>query len=348
MTDEPSLAPSDNNPPEFRCAAHGLVSIVVPAHNAATTLESCITACLHQTYLKKELIVVDDGSTDATARIAESFPVRFVRQERKGPAAARNAGALHAQGAYLAYTDSDCIPRPDWIERLMAGFADGVVAVGGTYGIANPQSLLARLIHEEIMVRHDRFGDEVDFLGSFNVAYRKSAFEEAGRFDEDFTAASGEDNDLAYRLADAGGRLRFVRNAVVDHHHPHRLVPYLRSQMRHGYWRMRMYAKHPQRSGGDRYAGLADLLAPAVAGLVAVLLALGVASAFPKGVMLATLLLCALLVAMRVSMPWRMTRRSGDPRMLLFAPVMLLRDGARAAGMIRGIWTFLILRRKSV
>jgi len=324
-----------------------LVSIVIPAHNAAATLEACIAACLGQTYSEFEVIVIDDGSTDATARIARSFSVRFVQQDNRGPAAARNAGARQARGTFLAFTDSDCIPRRDWIERLVAGFEDGVAAAGGTYGIANPGSWLARMVHEEIMVRHDRFGAEVDFLGSFNVAYRKSAFDGIGGFDEDFTAASGEDNDLAYRLAAAGGRLRFTRDAVVDHHHPERLRRYLRSQMRHGFWRMKMYAKHPWRTGGDRYAGPADLLAPVLACLVAMLLMLGLATGFSVELAAATLICGGLLSVMRMAMPWRMMRRSGEPRMLLFVPIMLLRDGARAVGMLGGIWTFHVLRRKS-
>ncbi len=325
----------------------GLASIVVPAHNAEATLERCLTACLHQTYGTIEVIVVDDGSTDDTARIAQSFPVECLSQTQRGPAAARNAGARHARGDVLVFTDSDCVPHADWVEQLLSGFEDGAAAVGGTYSTANPESLLARLIHEEIMVRHDRYDAEVDFLGSFNVAYRRCAFEKAGGFDEDFRMASGEDNDLAYRLADAGERLRFVREAVVKHHHPDRLIPYLRSQMRHGFWRMKLYAKHPRRSGGDRYAGLSDLLAPALLCLLAVTVALGLLVGFQTRVAPALLFLFSVLLLSRFPVPLRMMRRARDPRMLTFVPIMLLRDGARAAGMIHGIWTFLILRRKT-
>ena len=114
----------------------------------------------------------------------------------------------------------------------------------------------------------------MDFLGSFNVAYRKAAFEAVGGFDASFPCASGEDNDLAYRLQDVGGRLRFTREAVVAHHHPTRLWPYLRTQARHGYWRMKLYAKHIGRARrGDQYAGMADLAAPPLALLVVALLA---------------------------------------------------------------------------
>jgi glycosyltransferase involved in cell wall biosynthesis len=327
---------------------YGIVSIVIPAHNAAKTLETCLAACLQQTYPEIEVIVVDDGSTDTTARIAQSFPVRFIHQVQRGPAAARNAGAQIAGGGILAYTDADCVPRPDWIGQLLTGFEEGVVAVGGTYGIANSGALLARLVHEEIMVRHERLGDTVDFLGSFNVAYGKAAFDRIGGFDEDFTAASGEDNDLAYRFVDAGGRLRFVRDAVVRHYHPTRIRAYLRSQMRHGYWRMKLYSKHPRRSGGDRYAGIADLAAPALVCLVVASLAIGSAAGFLAIAAIVSASLCALLIATRIPVPWRMLKHAGDKRMMLFVPIMLARDVARAIGMIHGIWTFLVLRRKTV
>lgn len=323
----------------------GLVSVIVPAHNAAPTIAPCLHACLEQTHAPLEVIVVDDGSTDETARIAQTFPVRFVHQVQRGPAAARNAGARVARGFLLVYTDADCIPQEDWLEQLLTGFDADVVAVGGTYGIANPETFLARWIHEEILVRHDRLNDEVDFLGSFNVAYDKASFDRVGGFDEHFAVASGEDNDLAYRLADAGGRLRFVRAAVVRHHHPSRLGPYLRSQMRHGFWRMKLYAKHPNRAGGDRYAGIADLAAPVLACAAAMSLFAAITTALHPAAVLAFGTLSAALIAARMAVPWRMMQRSDNAAMLLFLPVMVLRDMARAAGMLRGIWTFWILRR---
>ncbi|GMV94333.1 MAG: hypothetical protein AMXMBFR82_41110 [Candidatus Hydrogenedentota bacterium] len=327
--------------------ANPLVSVIVPAHNAARTLEACLKGCLQQTYAPIEVIAIDDGSKDDTARIAESFPVRFVHQEQRGPAAARNAGARIAQGAFLVYTDSDCVPQMDWVERLISGFGEGVAATGGTYGIANPDSLLARWIHEEILVRHAALGEEVDFLGSFNVAYEKNAFDRVAGFDEAFTAASGEDNDLAYRLIDAGGRLRFVHDAVVRHHHPSRLGAYLRSQMRHGFWRMKLYAKHPQRASGDRYAGIADLAAPVLICLVIAAFFATLATALHPAAILTFAALSALLIAARLQVPWRMMRRAGNPMMLIFLPVMLARDVARAVGMLCGIWVFLVLRKRT-
>ena len=326
------------------------MSVVIPVFNGACTLAECLTACLAQSYSDFDVIVVDDGSTDETARVAKTFDVHYLHQDNAGPATARNRGARAARGDIVAFTDSDCIPETNWIDSLVAGFDEDTVAVGGGYGIANKTSLLARMIHEEISLRHDRYGDEVDFLGSFNVAYRRDVFEEVGGFDESFPVASAEDNDLAYRLLDGDGTLRFVRGARVAHYHPAKLVQYLKTQMMHGYWRMKLYAKHPKRAQtGDRYAGLTDFAAPPLSLLLFVGLALlalslvvpGLAS-WGLGIALPVGLVYGLT---RAGLPIRMMRRSGDPLMALFFPVLVLRDLARAAGMLRGIWTFILMKR---
>ncbi len=318
-------------------------SVIIPAYNAEATLAECLSACLNQTWPAREIIVVDDGSTDGTARVAASFPVRYVWQKNGGPAAARNRGAAEATGDVLVFTDADCVPEPAWLERLLEGFDEGVVAVGGAYGIANPASRLARMVHEEIAARHAELEGEVDFVGSFNVAYRRDAFDAAGGFDATFRQASAEDNDLAYRLEDCGGRMRFAPDARVAHYHPTRLLPYLRTQMRHGYWRVKLYAKHPHRAKhGDRYAGLADLLMPPYAlGLVCTI-PLAVICSMIGWVWAVATIIYALL---RMRLPWTLARRTGDPAMLGFAVVAAMRDVARAVGMVAGIWRFLLGRR---
>ena len=322
-----------------------LVSIVIPAYNAAQTLEACLRACLGQTYPETEVVVVDDGSTDATPGIAVRLGIRCLRQPNRGPAAARNAGARVAAGEIIAYTDADCVPERSWIAELVAGFAPGVVAVGGTYGIANPERLLARLVHEEIMVRHGRFGGEVDFLGSFNVAYLKEAFHAVGGFDERFRTASGEDNDLAYRLQDAGGRLCFRKEAVVAHHHPVRLTAYLRAQMRHGLWRVFLYRLHPARArSGDRYARGPELLTPPVMLLLLLLAPVCAGAGAIAGSALVALLplpFIGLLGLAHAPVAIQMWRRSGRLEMIGFPALALLRDAARATGLIIGLCWFI-------
>lgn len=324
------------------------VSIVIPAYNAEATLGECLDACLRQSHPYTEVIVVDDGSSDATPEIAQQHPVRYHRQPNAGPAAARNAGVQLANGDIVAFTDADCVPEPDWIAQLVAGFDHPkTVAVGGTYDIRNGSSLLARLIHEEIVLRHARFGAEVDFLGSFNVAYRRDAFEAVGGFDESFRSASGEDNDLAYRLQDYGGVLRFAPDARVAHYHPTRLGPYLRTQMRHGYWRMKLYAKHPRRGGGDHYAGFGELLGPPAALLL--LTSLAVLPLIGSAWFIAVVLAIAMgyLAATR-ALTRAIARRMGIGSGVAYRSMTVLRDVARGLGLLGGVWNFILLRRGTV
>jgi glycosyltransferase involved in cell wall biosynthesis len=331
-------------------------SIIIPAHNAEVTLGECIEACLAQERSGFEVIVVDDGSTDATPRIAQEYAVHYIRQDQSGPAAARNRGAQAARGAYLVYTDSDCAPESGWLARLLERFDEGTVAVGGTYTNAEAGNLLADFVHEEIVMRHATFNDEVDFLGSFNVAYRKDAFEAAGGFDESFKAASGEDNDLSYRLTEYG-KLRFAPEARVAHHHPTRVLPYLRTQYRHGYWRVKLYTKHPDRTSGDRYARRFDLLAPhyaffltacCVLQLVTAPAAIAIGQAASALFLLAS---CAVLaipyLAQRFIFACRVAKRARRPALLPFGMILLyVRDMARFLGVLEGLWQFRI-REKS-
>jgi len=328
-------------------------SIIIPAYNAEKTIAECLQACLAQTYPDFEIVVVDDGSTDRTPEIARAFPnARLISKENAGPAAARNSGAKAAMGEVLVYTDSDCVPHPDWLVRLLDGLTDGVVAVGGTYDCANPESRLARVIQAEIAIRHRRFAPEVDFLGSFNVAYRKEGFDRIGGFNEEYRQASGEDNDLAYRLQEEPGSLRFCADAVVSHYHPEKLLPYLRTQACHGYWRVKLYRDHPNRAVGDQYARLPDLLAPPGTILIAMFLpiALGgwwlgweapVAPGYWAVGMVVTYL------ALQVPIAWRLRQELPIGDLLYFRWVSTLRDMARAVGLIRGIWHFRILGRRS-
>jgi glycosyltransferase involved in cell wall biosynthesis len=84
-----------------------LVSAIIPAYNAAKFIHVAIESALAQTHHLLEIIVVDDGSKDETARIAESYPVTVIRQENGGPASARNTGARTARGEWLAFLDHD-------------------------------------------------------------------------------------------------------------------------------------------------------------------------------------------------------------------------------------------------
>ncbi|MDP6460135.1 MAG: glycosyltransferase [Gemmatimonadota bacterium] len=321
------------------------VSVVVPVYDNAATLARLLRACRQQDHPGGvEVIVVDDGSRDDSAGIAEEAGVRVIRQENRGPAAARNRGWREATADIILFTDADCVPRTDWARLLAEGVGGGFAAAGGTYGIVNPESALARSVHAEIVWRHSGFPEEIDFAGSFNLGVKRAAMEEVGGFDESFPLPSGEDNDLSYRLRDAGHRIRFVREAVVDHHHPDSLGRYLREQARHGEWRVVLYASHPRRARGDRYAGPADLAAPPVAALCAVF---AFAAPFAHRASAVALLLLAVLALLQ----WRAcagaSRREGSPGAGTLLALGIVRAFARAWGMTRGVVRVLFSRRNA-
>ena len=241
-----------------------LVSVIVPAFNATCTIKATVESILNQqTNFAYEVIVVDDGSTDETASIIKQFPtVKYQYQSNAGPASARNHGARLAQGEYLAFTDSDCVPHPTWLTELINGFTeDNIGIVCGSYGITNKESLLARCIHQEIIYRHKYLmPDFPKAFGGYNFCAKKNIYWQVGGFNEIYRRASGEDNDLSYKILQSGYRIYFNRQALVDHVHPARVLRYLKEQARHGYWRVMMYADHPTMAKGDDYTFWKDVL----------------------------------------------------------------------------------------
>jgi len=239
-------------------------SIIIPAYNSEKTIAQAVRAALAQDCAEDfEVIVVDDGSGDATAGIVKSFErVRYFYQKNSGPAAARNFGAREAKGEIIFFTDSDCIPHADWARYILPHFSDEkTAAVAGSYGIANPAGPLAVGVHQEIRYRHAKLLPRfIRAFGSYNVAIRRQVFCEAGGFSEGYRHASGEDNDLSYRILNTGRKIRFEPSALVDHFHPVEVRRYLWEQFRHGFWRARMYLDHPRMAKGDDYTFWKDAL----------------------------------------------------------------------------------------
>ena len=187
-----------------------LVSVIVPAFNAAATLDETLSTIRTQTYRALEIIVVDDGSSDGTACVAmrhadEDARVRLISQGNAGVAAARNRGAADSQGQLLTFVDADDLCAPTRIERQVEALSDEGAALAYTW---------SALIDEESrvlpIVWTPRFRGDVlaalccgNFIGNGSaVLVTKEAFEEAGGFDTSLRDASAQGcEDYKFYLA---------------------------------------------------------------------------------------------------------------------------------------------------
>lgn len=233
-----------------------MISVVVPVFNGEQVIGNCLAALLAQDYQgRKEIIVVDDGSTDGTAREIKKFKVRLISQKHKAPAAARNLGIKQAKGDIILFTDSDCVPERNWIQEMTRPFRNKeIMGVQGAYK-THQKELMARFSQIEIEDRYDRMKrwDTVDFIGTYSAAYKKSVFQRFGGFDESFPMASGEDSELSFRLSKVGCKMIFNPQAIVYHNHPSTLTDYLRVKFWRAYWRILLYKKHKKKAVRESY-----------------------------------------------------------------------------------------------
>ncbi|MGE5138480.1 MAG: glycosyltransferase [Rudaea sp.] len=235
-------------------------SIIIPAYNAASTIDLCLEAVLGQTApaSSSEIIVVDDGSTDDTRARASAFSsVRLLHIPHAGAAAARNRGAKGATGEFLLFTDADCQPAPDWIERMLAPFSDSSCAVAGAKGVyrtrqKEPVARFVQLEYEEKYAKMSR-EETIDFIDTYSAAYRRDVFLANRGFDESFPAASVEDQEFSFRLAKQGLILKFAPGAVVYHHHVTSALAYAKRKFRIGCWKVHLHRRHPDKVWRDSH-----------------------------------------------------------------------------------------------
>ena len=114
------------------------VSVIVPALNAEAYIKDCLISLLQMDYPPqwREILVVDNGSTDRTAEIIKSLPVSYLLETQRGVSSVRNGGIKASRGDILAFTDADCVVSRGWLRELVLGFDEQ--EVGGTAGEVLP------------------------------------------------------------------------------------------------------------------------------------------------------------------------------------------------------------------
>ena len=225
------------------------ISVVVCSYNGSRTLRDCLEGLRAIEYPDFEVIVVDDGSTDATSAIAQEYCCRLVRTENRGLSSARNTGIEAATGEIVAFTDDDARPDPHWLHYLAEAFRHGPdAAVGGPNIVPAGDAWVAQCVAASPggpahVLLSDR---EAEHIPGCNMAFRKSALQTIRGFDVRFRTA-GDDVDLCWRLADRGMKLGFHAGAMVWHHRRPSVRTFWRQQVGYGRAEALLEAKWPER-----------------------------------------------------------------------------------------------------
>ena len=219
-------------------------SIIVPTYERARQLVICLRALAQQNYPRErfEVLVVDDGSTISPAatvnRFLDKLNVSLLSQLHSGPAAARNYGARHATGTFLAFTDDDCAPSPRWLQTLAAGFdsfPDSALGGRTINGFPNNRySTTSQLLTDYLYARWNSDPQRATFLMSNNLALPAARFHDLGGFDPAWNNVGGEDRELCDRWLLHGYRMVYLSEAVVEHFHTLTWRTFLRQHFHYG------------------------------------------------------------------------------------------------------------------
>lgn len=199
------------------------VSVIIPVFNNSEDLKSCLEAIENQTYPKSlyEVIVVDNGSDQDIKEVVSQFSQAFAAYESQpGSYFARNKGLSLAKGNVLAFTDSDCIPALDWIEKGVAHLLQvpncGLVAGKIELFFKNPDQPTAVELYESIMgLRQQKFVEESRYGATANLFTFRSVIDKVGSFDE--TLKSSGDREWGQRIFSAGYEQIYADDTCVAH-----------------------------------------------------------------------------------------------------------------------------------
>lgn len=212
------------------------VSVIVPVYNSENTIEECLKALLNQTYPKEnfDIIIVDNGSTDMTPEIVTNYPVTLLfEREIQGPYAARNKGLEAVEGEIVAFTDSDCIPYPSWIENAVSALEkNDVDLVGGRveFMFDNPKGS-AEIYDSLVNLEMEQKIADKGVAKTGNLIVRKNIFDEIGLFPHN--VRSGGDVWWTGKASEAGFKIEYYHDVAIKKR-ARKFLPLIKKQFRVG------------------------------------------------------------------------------------------------------------------
>ena len=229
------------------------VSVIVPVRDGESTIADCIDAILATDYPadRREILVVDNASTDGTAVLIQSKQVRYLREPRRGVSNARNRGIAESTGEILAFVDADCLVEPQWLTELVRPFEDPEIgSVGGDLRHLPPTTAAQRQ-SARLLGNWQRFAftSNPAYPITANAAYRRDVLERIGNFDPHMTRA--QDVELGLRFQERSGRrLAYAENATARHRNRSTQLGFFRQQLGWAYGAGLVGAKF-EAMGGD-------------------------------------------------------------------------------------------------
>ena len=221
------------------------VSIVVAAYNAEKTIGKCIESLLNIDYPDKEIIIVNDGSTDNTEKIIRKYPVKLITQPNEGASAARNNGLKNAKNEIIAYTDSDCEVSKDWLEKIIK-FEKDVGGVTGKTIFRTDDTCTSYVRSLDIEERNARRGRYTSLANGPNSVFRRDLLLKVGGFNPGWFHA--EDTEVSYKIWNEKYKIAYEPSAIVYHTPENNWQDFIKKRYRDAKAFTRMFYFHPSRA----------------------------------------------------------------------------------------------------
>ncbi len=229
-----------------------LISIIVCTYNGSATIRDTLDGIKKLDYPNYEVIVVNDGSKDNTAKIVEEYWVKLITTANRGLSSARNTGMYNAKGEILAYIDDDAYPDPQWLRYLAYAYSVSDHGCIGGPNIAPPEDgfLATCVANSPGGPVHVLVSDEIaEHVPGCNMSFKKDALMKIGGFDPVYRNA-GDDVDVCWRIQNSGRTIGFHPAALVWHHRRNSLKAYWKQQKGYGKAEALLEAKWPEKYNG--------------------------------------------------------------------------------------------------